>query len=133
CTFTPLSSDQVGTGVSPLTPNIAPLITFMSSYRVMMGDTISFSVPAVDPNPGQTLTYSLGGDIPPGATFDGISGIFNWTATVPGTYNVTFTAADNGTPPLSDNQTIVIQADAPDNSAPQFANIPDYTGVKGDN
>jgi len=54
----------------------------------------------IDPDAGQTLTYSATG-MPPGITFDPVTFSFSGVSEVPGEFVVTLTATDNGTPPLS--------------------------------
>jgi uncharacterized repeat protein (TIGR03803 family) len=57
-----------------------------------------------DSDPGQTLTYTAS-NLPPGITFIGLARTFSGTNTEVGTYPVTVTATDNGSPPLSTNTT----------------------------
>jgi alpha-tubulin suppressor-like RCC1 family protein len=72
-----------------------------------LGVPFSFAVPTntfVEPDFGQTLTLSATG-LPPGIVFDSASGILSGTPTATGTFSVTITATDNGSPPLSASTT----------------------------
>ena len=72
---------------------------------------LTFTVTAGDPNddPANAVALSASG-LPSGATFDVATGVFNWTPTESqqGSHVVTFTATDDGTPNLSDSETITI-------------------------
>ena len=62
----------------------------------------TFTARAVDPDAGQTVTYSLGSDAPPSATLDPTTGIFRWQtseADGPGTFSFLLRATDTGLPP----------------------------------
>ena len=80
---------------------------------VRVDQTLNFNALASDPEaPPQTLTFSLQNE-PFGATIGAASGIFTWTPTVAQantTNHVTVRVTDNGTPTLSDSETIVIIA-----------------------
>ncbi|MBE0545407.1 MAG: lamin tail domain-containing protein [Verrucomicrobia bacterium] len=72
---------------------------------------LSFLVTATDPNAGQTLTYSLDEGAPAGAAINSESGVFTWTPTEvqgPGVYGITIRVTDDGTPNLSDSETITV-------------------------
>jgi uncharacterized repeat protein (TIGR03803 family) len=74
------------------------------------GSSLSYSFDAdtfLDPDLGQTLTYSAS-VLPPGITLDGPSRTFGGTPTNIGTYTITVTATDNGTPAMSTNTTFQI-------------------------
>jgi hypothetical protein len=74
---------------------------------------LSFSVSATDPDPNQTLTLTTAG-LPAGASV--VAGtalntwLFRWTPgfSQAGTYTVSFTATDNGAPPLGATRTVQI-------------------------
>ncbi|MCH8970844.1 MAG: tandem-95 repeat protein, partial [Acidobacteria bacterium] len=60
--------------------------------------------------PADTLTFTLTG-APAGAVIDPVSGVFTWTPTEaqgPGVYVFTVVVTDNGTPDLSDSETITV-------------------------
>jgi hypothetical protein len=88
--------------------NREPAITLPAPYSsgsvaVEFGQPVTFTLIATDPDnlPAQTLTYSMSGDIPAGATLDPVTGVFTWTPDTFQTYGVTFTVTDDGTPPKS--------------------------------
>lgn len=79
------------------------------------------------------LTFSLAAGAPAGATIDARSGAFSWTPTEaqgPGVFALTFRASDNGTPPLSDLETIQV-AVLESNLPPVLAAISDQTITEG--
>jgi N-acetyl-anhydromuramyl-L-alanine amidase AmpD len=72
-----------------------------------------------------TLTFTLDAGAPVGAGIDPRTGVFTWTPTEaqgPGIYNVTVRVTDNGTPPLSDFETISVVVEET-NAAPALAFI----------
>lgn len=89
--------------------NLSPAIEPISNQTVAEGQTLTFTLKAVDPENG-LITYSAL-NLPPGATFDANTHVFSWTPgySDAGTYsNIIFTATDNGSPALSDSKTIGI-------------------------
>ena len=84
-----------------------PALTVPGAQIVNEGQALSFTVSATDPDAGQTVTIMATG-LPSGATLS--NGTFSWTPTYnqSGSYTVTFTATDNGTPPLSVQRTVQI-------------------------
>ena len=91
--------------------NGAPTLTAIGDRAVNESNTLTFTASAVDSDmPSQTLTYSLS-NAPAGATIHPSSGQFSWTPTEaqgPGSYPVTVFVTDNGTPSLTDSETITI-------------------------
>ncbi len=69
---------------------------------------LTFAVSATDAD-DDALTYAASG-VPTGATFDAATRTFSWTPTFAqaGSYPVTFTVTDNGSPVLDDAETITI-------------------------
>ena len=61
--------------------NQQPQVAQIASQTVQAGQKLTVIVHATDPNPGQTLTFSLGPGVATGAKIDPSSGIFTWTAT----------------------------------------------------
>ena len=93
--------------VSP-PPNRAPELVEIADQTINEGETLSFIVTAVDPD-GDPVTLSAAG-LPEGAEFDPVTGQFTFTPNFEqaGEYDVTFTATDNRTPPLSGEMTVHI-------------------------
>ena len=86
--------------------NIAPVLASPGNRSVNEGQLLQFTLSATDVN-GDSLTFSMAG-APAGAVLAG--GQFSWTPsyTAAGVYDVKFRVTDNGTPPMSDSQTISI-------------------------
>jgi hypothetical protein len=62
--------------------NQAPTLAPIGNKTVYLGDTLSFTASGADQDlPQQTLSYSLVGTAPPGATINGATGEFHWTPT----------------------------------------------------
>ncbi len=130
----------------------APIFTSLQSWQVNEGQPISFTAFAVDPhNPTfvlptglpdgtlstypatqPTVTYTVSG-LPPGASFDPETALFSWTPVnhQNGTYNVVFTATNNGYGgPLSSSVTVPITVLIV-NHAPVITPIADITVSAG--
>ncbi len=132
--FTVTSAGGVSTSVmatyTVLAAAAAPIFSPLQSWQVSEGQPISFAAFAVDPhNPAfelptrlpdgtlspypttqPTVTYTVSG-LPPGATFDSDTTLFSWTPAdhQNGTYNVVFTATNDGYGgPLSTSITVPI-------------------------
>ncbi|MBI2928843.1 MAG: putative Ig domain-containing protein [Verrucomicrobia bacterium] len=106
--------------------NAAPVLAAIGDKAVDELSELTFAATASDPNdaPPNRVTLSASG-LPIGASFDPASGVFLWRpseAQGPGSYVVTFTATDDGSPPLSANETITITVNEV-NSAPVLAAI----------
>jgi PKD repeat protein len=89
-------------------PNRAPELAEIADQTINEGETLGFVVTAVDPD-GDPVTLSAT-ELPEGAGFDPVTGQFTFTPNFEqaGEYDVTFTATDNRTPPLSDEITVHI-------------------------
>ena len=89
-----------------LTPNVPPVFDFIvQQQNATEGKLLTVNASATDENKEQSLTYSIQ-NAPPGATITPDSGIFRWTPDEShghGTYGVTITATDDGSPPQSDS------------------------------
>lgn len=96
------------TGLCPLAyaANHAPAILPIGSQEVIIGNTLTFTATASDPD-GDNLTYSCP-NLPAAATLDPLTGSFSWTPVINqvGTYALTITATDDGHPVLSTSETI---------------------------
>jgi hypothetical protein len=89
------------------TPKLEPITT----QTVVKGTTLKFLATAVDPDPGQTKTYSLVG-APTGATINASTGLFAWTPGVTGTFTFKVRVTDNGSPILFSEQTVTVTVTA---------------------
>ncbi len=93
-------------------PRLAPI----ANQVVREGSTLTLKAMATDPDPGQTLTFSLGPGAPAGATIDPATGVFTWTPSEESSspIPVTIRVTDDGSPPLSASRTFSISVtDAP--------------------
>jgi ELWxxDGT repeat protein/VCBS repeat-containing protein len=117
-TFTYQASD--GTNLSniatvTITVEGAPVLDAIGNQTVDEGSLLTFTATASDIDAGQTLTFSLAngasGLVPTGARIDPDAGLFTWTPTEaqgPGLYTFDVVVTDNGSPALSDHETIQI-------------------------
>ncbi|MGI9036251.1 MAG: Ig-like domain-containing protein [Pyrinomonadaceae bacterium] len=91
--------------------NVAPKLDVIGNKTIDEENLLTFTVKATDADlPANRLEYTMI-NAPAGASIDSASGVFKWTPTEaqgPGTYTVTFRVTDNGTPSLSDQQTMTI-------------------------
>jgi len=85
----PLSDEEtISITVSaPPAPNQAPALDSIGNQSVTLGDTLSVTASASDPD-GNNLTFSLE-NAPTGACIDANSGVLTWTADTTGTFNAT--------------------------------------------
>ena len=94
--------------------NQPPVLDPVGDQEIDGGDTLRILLTATDPD-GDQLTMSAA-NLPTGATFtdagDGTA-VFLWTPPVnlTGNFPVTFTVVDNGVPPASDWESIIINVD----------------------
>ena len=89
-----------------------------------------FAVSGSDPE-GGTLTFSAQG-LPAGAVFDAGARVFSWRPSPYqiGIHRITFRVDDDGSPPLSDFETVAMRV-AVDNGPPRLVEIPDETVTEG--
>ena len=86
------------------------------------GQTVTFTASAQDDDlPADTLTYSLTGSVPSGATINSTTGDFSWTPPAGNSTNIfNVRVTDNGSPSLYDEQTVTIMV-LPANTAPTLS------------
>jgi VCBS repeat-containing protein len=110
---TPTLSDTAVITINLIDVNEAPVLDTIGNKLIDELATLSFLATATDVDAGQTATFTLdAASLALGATINATTGAFSWTPTEaqgPNTYNVTITVTDNGTPQLSDSETIQIQ------------------------
>ncbi|MEP7272568.1 MAG: choice-of-anchor V domain-containing protein [Acidobacteriota bacterium] len=96
------------TSVVVRAPNSAPVFASLADRILVVGDTISFDVPATDP---EGAPVSVTASALPNSTFDSIEKRFTFTAATDqlGTKQVTFTATDGS---LSTQETINLHVSA---------------------
>ncbi len=107
-------NNRIRLAIAP--PNTAPALTSPGNQTIGEGSNLAFTLSATDSNSGQTITYSMTG-APTGATLNSLTGAFSYTpgydvvtntAGATQVFNVTFTATDDATPPLSDSKSVTI-------------------------
>src|SRR5439155_677078 len=109
--------------------NRAPTLNPIGNKTVNELSALTFTATASDPDAGQTLTFSLDAGAPAGATIGASSGAFSWTPTEaqgPASTPITVRVTDNGSPALSDFETITVTVNEV-NSAPVLAAIGNKT------
>lgn len=115
-------------------PNTPPVLGSIGNRTIGELASWSFTASATDTDaPPQSLTFSIDPDPPVGLTIHPTTGLFSWTPQEihgPGTYNVTVRVTDNGSPPLSDTETITIIVNEV-NTAPSLAAISDRSINEG--
>ncbi len=111
----PLISEVTGVALSHIElagpSNHAPVLDAIGARAVDELAALVFTVTAADPNdvPANALTLSATG-LPAGASFTPATGVFSWTPTEAqqGSYTVTFTVTDDGTPNLSASELVTL-------------------------
>jgi hypothetical protein len=114
------------------TPNQPPVLQPIANQTVNEGQPLSVQAVASDPD-GDAITFGLGQGSPPGSSINANTGLFTWTPdpySSTGTYSVTVTATDNGSPPLSDSQSFTIDVLAV-NHPPNLNSIPTQLAEQG--
>lgn len=108
----PLSATR-GFTLTVTESNAPPQLGFIGDRVVDEHDLLEFTVAAADPDdiPPNALSLSVSG-LPPGAEFDAATGRFSWTPSElqgAASYPLTFTVTDDGSPALSDSESVIIQ------------------------
>jgi hypothetical protein len=91
--------------------NQPPVLGSIGDKTVDELSLLTFDADATDPDIGDTLTFSLQGTVPPGASINSGTGVFTWTPTEaqgPGSYPITVRVTDNGSPNLYDEEIITV-------------------------
>lgn len=92
--------------------NLPPVLEAIGDQTVQEGSLLTFTATATDPDtPDSSLSFSLSGGAPAGATIDATTGQFRWTpeeSAGPGVYAVTVLVSDNASPARDDSQTFNI-------------------------
>lgn len=112
----PALSSNIPKSLSVIEVNLPPILAAIGNQSVNAGTALGFKAEAVDPNPGQSIRFSLDSSAPIGPTIDPLSGVFSWTPTADQggkSYSITVRATDNGLPSLSDSKTITVAVATP--------------------
>lgn len=104
----PPCSDRETVGFSVAPANRFPVLDPVGDRAAAEGSMITFAVTAADPD-GDGVTLAAE-PLPLGASFDPVTGAFMWQPTLgqAGIYQITFSATDDGTPSLTDQETLRI-------------------------
>ncbi|MCX2983457.1 hypothetical protein EYC98_21590, partial [Halieaceae bacterium IMCC14734] len=130
---TPVRNDFETIVITVGESNVAPVLAGIGDQITDELTELSFTVSATDGNAANTLTYSLDGGAPAGASIDSVTGEFRWTPTEvqgPGSFSVTVRVTDDGTQARDDFETIVITVDEV-NGAPDLDTIGDQFVAEG--
>ena len=93
--------------------NSAPQLDEIGNQLITEEHLLAFTATASDPDPDQTLTFSLDPGAPSGASITN-GGSFTWTPTEaqgPGVYTITIRVTDDGIPSLDDFEIVQITVD----------------------
>jgi hypothetical protein len=101
--------------------NQPPKFASPGTQRGNPNRSVSFTVKGSDPDPLDTLWYSLEGPVPEGAKLDPKTGNFSWTPTKLGEYEVAIRVSDDGLPAKSSVEKVKIAVTDP---PPQVAETP---------
>ncbi|MEJ7593850.1 MAG: putative Ig domain-containing protein, partial [Planctomycetaceae bacterium] len=92
--------------------NLPPVLTSIGNRAARSDEVFTFTATATDPDiPANNLTFSLDAGAPVGATIDPASGVLTWappTSAIGTAVPMTIRVTDNGSPALSDFETITI-------------------------
>lgn len=97
-------------GIDPGPTNQAPVLDPIGNRTVTEGTLLTFTARATDPE-NDPILYALGVGAPAGTFINPTTGVFSWTPSAdqgPGVFDITIRASDNGTPVLSDSETIQV-------------------------
>jgi hypothetical protein len=121
---------SVSTTVTVTDNNRPPKLVDLKNVSVNVGQSVTFNVQALDPDPGDVLTLEAV-EIPEGATFNATSEppAFSWTPSTEGSYEATFAVTDVSG--ASDRRTVYITVGT-QNLPPVLGEIGDLTISEGD-
>ena len=112
--------------------NTAPVLDPIGDQAVDEGNLLTFTAAATDPDmPPDTVSFSLDAGAPAGASIT-TGGVFTWTPTEaqgPDSVSITVRATDDGSPPLSDSETITVTVNEV-NVAPVLGTIGNQTATQ---
>ncbi|MBM3240523.1 hypothetical protein FJZ31_29925 [Candidatus Poribacteria bacterium] len=122
------AKDDANITISVINVNQKPILSAIADRDVDEGTPVNFTLSATDPD-GDKITYASP-DKPADAMLDSNTGAFSWIPLIPGDYNITFTATDNGIPPLSDSKVATIHVQDVATLRPKARNL-SVSGNKG--
>src|SRR6185503_15172029 len=113
--------------------NNCPVLTAIGNKTVTVGNLLTFTATATDPDAGQTLTFSLDAGFPTGAIINSSTGVFAFTPTAgqAGTQTATVRVTDSADPSCSDFETVTITVNPAGNNCPVLGAIGSKTVDQG--
>jgi serine protease len=112
------------------TTNAAPVLNTLPTQYVLPGAALQFTATATDAE-GDEASYSASG-LPPGATFNPVTGVFNWAKAQPaGDYNVVIRPTDGVTAGDSVTIQISVTANIPVTPPPVTPTVPTTPAATG--
>jgi serine protease len=96
-------------------PNTAPVMPAISAQTVAAAGILQFTATGSDVD-GDTVTFTASG-LPPGASFNRVSGIFSWDYALPGSYLVVITPSDGVASGASVSVSITVTGSLPSASS----------------
>jgi Ca2+-binding RTX toxin-like protein len=110
--------------------NHPPVLAAIDNQAIPEGSTLTLNASATDPDPGQTLTYSLVSP-PAGASINSATGAISYSAIDgPNSVPLTVRVTDNGVPSLYDEESLTINVT---NIAPSNLSLDPSVGVIDEN
>lgn len=89
--------------------NLPPTLEKIPEQKGQVGQKWELELKVSDPNGGDTLSYELEGDVPEGVTVDAQKAKLECTPQKAGRFAFKVTVKDNGVPPLSATQELVLE------------------------
>jgi len=129
----PALSDSETITVTVTESNQPPVLNPVGNKAVTEANVLSFTATAADPDiPANGLAFSLTG-APSGAGIDPVSGAFNWSPTEAqdGAHTFAVVVTDNGSPAMSDSETITVTVNEGPNRPPVLDPIGNKVAAEG--
>jgi hypothetical protein len=119
--------------VNPVVGNVCPVLNAIGDQTATVGNLLTFTATATDPDAGQTLTFTLDPGFPTGASINSSTGVFSYTPTAgqEGTQTATVRVTDSADPSCSDFQTVNITVNPTGNTCPVLTSIGNRTVDQG--
>ena len=105
--------------------NAAPELNSIGSQSVNELQPLTFTATATDANSGDSLTFSLAGSPPTGATINSTTGVFSWTPTASQTGAHTITVQVEDSAGATDSEAVTVTVT--DSIAPTISSIERYS------
>lgn len=100
-------------------PNNPPDLPATNTVVAHRGQPLDYTIGAKDPDPNQSVSYSLDGEAPKGLTIDPQSGKVSWVSNELGEFEFKVIAKDNGLPAKTAHQVVKVSVVPPPPPAPE--------------